>query len=58
MPRTKQVEKQDILQAATDVIREKGEQALTVGGIAARRVVLCKLRIDTKPGVFYNTVGN
>ena len=30
MPRTKQVEKQDILRAATDVIREKGEQALTV----------------------------
>ena len=36
MPRSKQVEKQDILQAAAEVIREKGEQALTVRSIAAR----------------------
>lgn len=36
MPRSKQVEKRDILQAAAEVIREKGEQALTVRSIAAR----------------------
>lgn len=36
MPRSKQIEKQDILRAATDVIREKGEGALTVRGIAAQ----------------------
>lgn len=36
MPRTKQIQKQDILRAATEVIREKGEHALTVRNIAAR----------------------
>ena len=35
MPRTKQIEKQDILRAATEVIRQKGESALTVRSIAA-----------------------
>ena len=35
MPRTKRIEKQAILRAAVDVIREKGEQALTVRNIAA-----------------------
>lgn len=35
MPRTKRIEKQAILCAAVDVIREKGEQALTVRNIAA-----------------------
>lgn len=34
MPRTKQIEKQDILRAAAEVIRQKGESALTVRGIA------------------------
>lgn len=34
MPRTKQIEKQDILRAATEVIRQKGESALTVRSIA------------------------
>lgn len=35
MPRSKQIEKQAILQAAADVIRQKGESALTVRSIAA-----------------------
>lgn len=35
MPRTKQIEKQDILRAAAEVIRQKGESALTVRSIAA-----------------------
>ena len=34
MPRTKQIEKQDILRAAAEVIRQKGESALTVRSIA------------------------
>ena len=34
MPRTKQIEKQDILRAAVEVIRQKGESALTVRSIA------------------------
>ena len=34
MPRTKQIEKQDILRTAAEVIRQKGESALTVRGIA------------------------
>ncbi len=36
MPRTKQIEKQDILGAAAEVVRQKGEQALTVRNIAAQ----------------------
>ena len=36
MPRSKQIEKQDILRAAADVIRQKGEGALTVRSIAAQ----------------------
>lgn len=35
MPRTKRIEKQAILGAAADVIREKGQDALTVRNIAA-----------------------
>ena len=35
MPRSKQVDKQDILRAATEVIRAKGHNALTVRNIAA-----------------------
>lgn len=35
MPRAKRIEKQAILRAAADVIREKGEHALTVRNIAA-----------------------
>lgn len=34
MPRTKQIEKQDILRASAEVIRQKGESALTVRSIA------------------------
>lgn len=34
MPRTKQIEKEDILRAATEIIRRKGEGALTVRSIA------------------------
>ena len=34
MPRTKQIERQDILRAAAEVIRQKGESALTVRSIA------------------------
>lgn len=34
MPRAKQIEKQDILRAAVDVIRQKGASALTVRSIA------------------------
>ena len=36
MPRTKQIEKQDILGAEAEVVRQKGEQALTVRNIAAQ----------------------
>ena len=36
MPRTKQIEKQDILGTAAGVVRQKGEQALTVRNIAAQ----------------------
>ena len=36
MPRTKQIDKQDILGAAAEVVRQKGEQALTVRNIAAQ----------------------
>ena len=43
MSRTKQIQRQDILRAATEVIREKGEKALTVRNIAA------KLGCSTQP---------
>lgn len=36
MPRSKTIMKEDILHAAAEVIRQKGEQALTVRNIAAQ----------------------